>query len=188
METPVEPFPVKFSLTVLVYLGVSASFWSTSGLPALNKCNRARSCGNYIESCCAKGSHFAFYSGTAVSDHFGFLWDQLTLLAQPHRLLVPTRAPLQPYISIVQLWPYASTISLIGTNVNSQGWRGQKVNCQLKFCTEGLVLLLPNLLSKEVALEEPSLCKRTHAAKNQDGRDLLLAADKLCSSQTLQIL
>lgn len=77
-------------------------------------------------------------------------------------------------------------MSLIGINGNSDVWRGQKVNCQLKLCTEGLVLLLPKFTLKgSVALEELSLCKRSHAAKNQDGRDLLLAADKLCSSQTL---
>lgn len=96
---------------------------------------------------------------------------------------------LQPYISIMHLCPDASTtpgISLTGINVNRDVWRGQKVNRQLKFCTEGLVLLLPKFTLKgSVALEEPSLRKRSHAAKNQDGRDLLLAADKLCSSQTL---
>lgn len=97
--------------------------------------------------------------------------------------------PLQPYVSIIYLCPDASTlpgISLIGINVNSNVWRGKIVNHQLKFCTEGLDLLLPKFTFKgSVALEEPSLCKRSHAAKNQDGRDLLLAADKLCSSKTL---
>lgn len=60
-----------------------------------------------------------------------------------------------------------------------------KSKSQLKFCSEGLVLLLPKFTLKASIALEPSLCKRNHTAKNQDSRDLLLAADKLCSSQRL---
>lgn len=145
---------------------------------------------------CAKGSYFAFHSGTAVSDWTALVHSPWLPLGPADPPATTSLAPgyqhvpsLQPYISIIYLWPDASTIpgiSLTGINGNSDVRRGQKGNCQLKFCTEGLVLLLPKFTHKEsVALEEPSLCKRSHAAKNQDGRDLLLAADKLCSSQTL---
>lgn len=149
-------------------------------------------------ACCAQGSRFTSHPGTAAVLHHCGTWsmassqprlgcpDPLSTASQPqsHRHVPPSQPP-----DVVCLCPDTFTIPgipWIGININREAWSGQKVNRQLKFFSEGLVLLSPKFTLKGSVTLEPILSERSHAGgEQQDGRDLLLAAVKLCSPQKL---
>lgn len=108
----------------------------------------------------AWGSHFASHPDTVILQHCGTqpmgsssppleCADPLSTVSLPQA--TDTCPPALQPTTVIYLCPDASTIpgiSLIGINVNREVWSGQKVNSQLKLCSEGLFLLYPKFTLK----------------------------------------